>query len=205
MSKQTTIDYAARLKEAVGALQKVRARLEAVEREKSEPIAVIGIGCRLPGDVTDPESFWQLLHDGVDAISEIPSDRWDIDSYYDAKLGVPGKMYTRYGGFIKDVDKFDPLFFGMSPREAQSMDPQQRLLLEVAWEALENAGLAPDQLGGSATGVYIGVTMSDYLQVLSNLNSPDLTGTYRITGNLQNSIPGRVSVHPGISRTRDGN
>ncbi len=107
-------------------------------------------------------------------------------------------MYTRYGGFIKDVDKFDPLFFGMSPREAQSMDPQQRLLLEVAWEALENAGLAPDQLGGSATGVYIGVTMSDYLQVLSNLNSPDLTGTYRITGNLQNSIPGRVSYTLGF-------
>jgi acyl transferase domain-containing protein len=148
--------------------------------------------------VTGPESFWQLLHNGVDAISEVPADRWDIDTYYDAEPGKQGKMYTRYGGFIDDVDKFDPIFFGISPREVSSMDPQQRLLLEVAWEALENAGYAPDRMAGSATGVFVGVTMSDYLQVQSNINSPDLTGTYRITGNLFNSIPGRVSYTLGL-------
>ena len=142
--------------------------MEALERQQTEPIAIIGIGCRFPGGVIDPESFWELLYNGVDAISEVPADRWDIDAYYSPEPGTPGKMYTRYGGFIRDVDQFDPTFFGISPREANSMDPQQRLFLEVAWEALENAGQAPDQLGESPTGVYIGVTMNDYVQVQSN-------------------------------------
>ncbi len=198
MMERSPIDYQARLKETLLALTKVRSRLEALERQQTEPIAIIGIGCRFPGGVTDPESFWDLLFNGVDAISEVPADRWDIDAYYGPDPGTPGKMYTRYGGFIHDVDQFDPTFFGISPREANSMDPQQRLLLEVAWEALENAGQAPDQLGESPTGVYIGVTMNDYVQVQSNLNSPDLTGTYRITGNLFNSIAGRISYTLGL-------
>lgn len=100
----------------------------------SEPIAVIGLGCRFPG-AKDPKAFWQLLRSGTSAISEVPKERWDIDRYYDPEPGTPGKMYTRYGGFIEQIDRFDSGFFGISPREAERIDPQQRLLLEVVWEA----------------------------------------------------------------------
>ena len=198
MTELSTIDYPARLKEALAALQKVRIRLETLEHQRSESIAIIGMGCRFPGNVIDPESFWQLLHHGVDAIEEVPSDRWDINACYDPEPGKPGKMYTRYGGFINNVDKFDPVFFGIAPREAIRMDPQQRLFLEVVWEALENAGQVLDQLDGSATSVFVGATMNDYVQILSNLQSPDLTGTYRITGSMLNSIAGRVSYTLGL-------
>ena len=106
---------------------------------KNEPIAIIGIGCRFPG-ANDPAAFWQLLRDGVDAIREVPADRFDQHAFYDPDPAVPGKMNTRWGGFLEQVDQFDPNFFGISPREALRMDPQQRLLLEVAWEALQDAG-----------------------------------------------------------------
>src|SRR4051794_28116261 len=99
-----------------------------------EPIAVVGLGCRFPGGANSPAAYWQLLRDGVDAVSEVPADRWDIDAYFDPNPDAPGKMYTRWGGFIKGVDLFEPQFFGIAPREAVSLDPQQRLLLEVAWE-----------------------------------------------------------------------
>ena len=199
MSSPTgTQDYPARLAEALLALKKMRARLEAVEQASREPIAVIGIGCRFPGDVDSPQAFWQLLSQGIDAISEVPADRWDLDEYYDPDPEAPGKIYTRYGGFIRDAGHFDPHFFGISPREARSMDPQQRLLLEVAWEALENAGQSPDKLSGSQTGVFVGVTFNDYVQVQSQLNSPERWGPYRITGGLLNSIAGRVSYTLGF-------
>ena len=152
-----------------------------------EPIAIIGIGCRLPG-AKDPESFWQLLRNGVDAITEVPKDRWDIDAFYDPEPGKPGKMSTRWGGFLERVDQFDPSFFGISPREVERMDPQQRLVLEVAWEALENAGLAPDKLSGSQTGVFIGIGNYDYCRLLAKditrANAYDGTGnTLSITAN----------------------
>ena len=152
-----------------------------------EPIAIIGIGCRFPG-AKDPESFWQLLRNGVDAIAQVPEDRWDIDAFYDPEPGTPGKMSTRWGGFLEQVDQFDPSFFGISPREVERMDPQQRLVLEVAWEALENAGLAPDKLAGSQTGVFMGVGNYDYGRLLakdiSRVNAYDGTGnTLSITAN----------------------
>jgi malonyl CoA-acyl carrier protein transacylase len=144
-----------------------------------EPIAIIGIGCRFPG-AKDPESFWQLLRNGVDAIAQVPEDRWDIDAFYDPEPGTPGKMSTRWGGFLEQVDQFDPSFFGISPREVERMDPQQRLVLEVAWEALENAGLAPEKLAGSQTGVFMGVGNYDYGRLLakdiSRVNAYDGTG-----------------------------
>ena len=146
----------------------------------SEPIAVVGLGCRFPG-AENPAAFWQLLRSGSSAIAEVPTDRWDIDDYYDPEPGTPGKMYTRYGGFIDSVDQFDPEFFGISPREAERIDPQQRLLLEVVWEALENASIAPSKLSGTQTGVFIGCGNYDYGLLLfgrdsSNINAYDGTG-----------------------------
>ena len=118
-------------------------RLETLEAERTEPIAIVGMGCRYPGGVNDAESFWKLLSEGVDAIREVPSDRWNADAFYDPNPDVPGKMTTRWGGFIEGHDRFDPKFFGIAPAEAVPMDPQQRLLLETTWEALEDAGIPP--------------------------------------------------------------
>ena len=151
---------------AILELRKMRARLADVERARTEPIAIVGMGLRFPGGAVDTESFWRLLDDGRDAIVEVPADRWDREAYFDARAEAPGKMYTRHGGFVGDVDRFDPAFFGIAPNEAVSMDPQHRLLLEVAWEALEHAGLSPASLAGSETGVYIGLSNSDYNRLL---------------------------------------
>ena len=125
------------------------------------PIAIIGLGCRFPG-AKNPQEFWQLLQSGSNAIKTVPADRWDVDSYYSDDPDASGKMTTRYGGFIEEIDAFDPSFFGISPREAVHMDPQQRLVLEVTWEALESAGIIPEELRGSRTGVFIGVGNFDY-------------------------------------------
>ena len=107
------------------------------------PIAIVGMGCRFPGGADTPASFWQLLHNGVDTVTEIPPSRWDVEAYYDPQPNTPGKMYVRAGSSIEQVDQFDPQFFGVATREAASLDPQQRSLLEVCWEALEHAGIAP--------------------------------------------------------------
>lgn len=148
----------------------LQARVQSLEARLAqgdhEAVAIVGIGCRFPGGADTPERFWELVRDGTDAISEVPAERWDIDRYYDADPDAPGKMNTRWGGFLAGVDGFDPHFFGVSPREAHSMDPQQRLLLEVAWEALEHAGIGADRMAGSRTGVFIGMSAGDYYQVL---------------------------------------
>ncbi|MEM7032797.1 MAG: SDR family NAD(P)-dependent oxidoreductase, partial [Chloroflexota bacterium] len=127
----------------------------------SADIAIIGLGCRFPG-AKNPDQFWQLLRTERDAISTIPMDRWNCEAYYDPVAGIPGKMNSRWGGFLDDVDQFDPTFFGIVPREAKSIDPQQRLLLETTWEALEYAGLSTQALRGSQTGVFIGISSHDY-------------------------------------------
>jgi acyl transferase domain-containing protein len=171
------------LKKALLALEEMQTKLKAIERQKKEPIAIIGLGCRFPGGVNNPESFWQLLHDGVDAITEIPADRWDMEAYYDPDPDAPGKMYTRYGGFLDEIDKFDAQFFGISPREAVSMDPQHRLLLEVSWEAMENAGLMPEKLGNSQTGVYIGVMENDYSKLHLKADDPTNITAHYVSGN----------------------
>ena len=129
-----------------------------------QPIAIVGMSCRLPGSVDSPQSFWHLLRNGGDAVSEIPADRWDVDRFFDANPEVPGKMYTRQGAFIDSVADFDPEFFGISPREATYLDPQQRLLLEGAYLALSDAGLDPFDLRGSNTGTYVGLSLDDYAQ-----------------------------------------
>ena len=126
-----------------------------------EPIAVIGIGCRFPG-AKNPQAFWELMRDGLDGVSEVPASRWEISFFYDPDGSKPGKANTKWGGFLEDIDYFDPQFFGIAPKEAVTMDPQQRLLLEVAWETLEDAGKIPEQLRGSNTGVFIGIGTHDY-------------------------------------------
>jgi acyl transferase domain-containing protein/acyl-CoA synthetase (AMP-forming)/AMP-acid ligase II len=166
-----------------------------VQRDMQEPLAVIGMACRFPG-APDPEAFWQLLHNGVDAVSEIPPDRWISDDYYDPTPGVPGKMYTRRGAFIADVDRFDAAFFGIAPREAVRMDPQQRLMLEVTWEALERASLDPQGLQGSQTGVFVGISGTDYAQLQGgNLMNAD---AYIGTGNAHSIAANRISYVLGL-------
>ena len=164
----------------------------------TEPIAIVGIGCRFPGGASDPEAFWRLLHDGVDAITEIPAERWDVDAFYDADPDTPGKMYTRWGGFLDGIDRFDPRFFGMTPREAVSLDPQQRLLLEVSWEALENAGQRPDSLRGSSTGVFIGISGNEYVGVQLEGRSLSELDAYAGTGNAPSMAAGRLSFTLGL-------
>ncbi|MGH8056340.1 MAG: beta-ketoacyl synthase N-terminal-like domain-containing protein, partial [Candidatus Entotheonellia bacterium] len=133
-----------------------------------EPIAIIRIGCRFPGDANDPGSFWRLLMNGGDAITEIPEDRWNIQRFYDPEPGIAGKTSSRWGGFIKGIDGFDPECFGISPREASYIDPQQRLLLEVVWEALEDGGQVVERLARTTTGVFIGISATDYAQLQSS-------------------------------------
>ncbi|WP_437786876.1 type I polyketide synthase [Sorangium sp. So ce1097] len=141
-------------------------RLNAVERAAREPVAIVGVGCRFPGKVDDPESFWRLLVEGRDAIIDVPPERWDVDAYYSPELMTRLSMSTRWGGFIERVDEFDPEFFSMSHSEACTTDPQQRLLLEVTWEALERAGLSATQLAGTETGVFVGASGADYFLMM---------------------------------------
>jgi acyl transferase domain-containing protein len=137
------------------------------------PLAIVGVGCRFPGGANSPEAFWQLLADGVDAIGEVPADRWNTDDLYDPDPDAPGKVSTRWGGFIDAVDRFDAALFGIAPREAVQMDPQQRLLLETAWAAFDHAGQAPDRLKGSSTGVFIGVHSHSADYCLMQLADPE--------------------------------
>lgn len=160
------------------------------------PVAIVGIGCRFPGGVSGPDSFWRLLLDSVDAIAEIPPDRMDAAAYYDPRPASPGKMNTRWGGFLENIDRFDAAFFGISPREAERMDPQQRLLMEVAWEALEDAGQPADRLVGSLTGVFIGLWLNDYEGRL--FADPDGVDFYMSTGTGRYSASGRLSYTLGL-------
>ncbi|WP_375496224.1 type I polyketide synthase, partial [uncultured Nostoc sp.] len=179
-------------------IEQLQGKLDALAASQKEPIAIIGMGCRFPGGADTPELFWQLLRQGIDAIAEVPPDRWDVAAYYDPNPEAPGKMSTRYGGFIENLKAFDPQFFGISPREALTLDPQQRLLLEVSWEALENAGLNPQQLVKTQTGVFVGISTNDNYQ---RLLSQDVTeiDAYLTTGNAHSVAAGRISYILGLT------
>jgi len=185
------------LKQALLKIEDLEQRLAAGDASQ-EPIAIVGMGCRFPG-ADGPERFWHLLRNGVDTIGEIPSDRWNADDYYDPDPEASGRMYTRKGAFLDRVDGFDPQFFGIAPREAVQMDPQQRLLLEVAWEALERAGQAPDGLTGSSTGVFVGMTASDYSHLQTRSGDPGAIDTYFGSGVANSIAAGRISYVLGLS------
>ena len=172
-------------------------RLEEAGRTATEPLAVIGLGCRFPGGADTPDLFWDLLVNGRQGIREVPPDRWDIDAYFDPDPDKPGKMNTRWGGFLEQIDQFDADFFGISPREAATMDPQQRLLLEVAWETLEHAGVNPRDLAGSPTGVYVGICNSDYFHMLLR-EGPTNIDAYLATGSAHSIASGRISYILGL-------
>jgi thioester reductase-like protein len=160
-----------------------------------EPIAITGIGCRFPG-ANSADELWDLLKNGRDAISELPPERFDINSLYDPRPGVPKKIVTRNGGFLSDIDQFDAAFFGISPREAVLMDPQQRLLLEVAWEAFEDAGQSVDRIYGAPIGVFLGVCYHDYADI--QIKARATTDLYANTGSALSIAAGRISYTLGL-------
>ncbi len=160
---------------------------------QQEPIAIIGIGCRFPGDSNSPDAFWKMMCAGTDTITEVPPDRWNTKTYYDPVPHRPGKSISKWGGFIKDVDKFDPEAFRISPREADWMDPQQRLLLEASWEALEDGGQNMDRLRGSSTGVFVGISTTDYFCLQCYLGERPRTDVYTATGTTISIAANRIS------------
>ncbi len=168
---------------------------EKKSKSNQEAVAIVGIGCRFPGGVSDPESFWKLLSEKRDAIREVPDDRWSQKRYYSSEPG-PGRTYSRWGGFLEDVKGFDAGFFGISPREAESMDPQQRFLLEVAWEALEDSGQIPEKLSESRTGVFVGMWTGDYEDFM--FSDPGHIDFYRTQGTGRYTAAGRLSFILGL-------
>ncbi|MBE9214580.1 type I polyketide synthase [Plectonema cf. radiosum LEGE 06105] len=191
-------NYRPLLEKALLQLRNMRSVVDNMQQVQREPIAIIGMGCRFPGGADNPEAYWHLLHDGIDAIKEIPSQRWDVDKYYHSDSEVPGKMYTKYGGFLDQVDQFDAHFFGISPREAVNLDPQQRLLLEVSWEALEHSGIPADKLKGSSTGVFIGLCMDDYSQLGFNSGDRTQIDAYNTLSILRSMAAGRLAYTLGL-------
>jgi len=170
------------------------APIESGATEESElparAIAIVGVGCRLPG-ADGLDEYRDLIFEGKSGVVEIPRERWDIDAWYDSKVGTPGRMNTRRAGLISGIDLFDETLFGISTREASRMDPQQRLLLETTWEAIENAGVAPDSLRGQAVGVFVGVGSADYQRI--QLSDPDSIDAYAATGNAMSVAANRIS------------
>jgi acyl transferase domain-containing protein/NAD(P)-dependent dehydrogenase (short-subunit alcohol dehydrogenase family)/acyl carrier protein len=158
-----------------------------------EPLAIIGIGCRFPGKANDPSSFWELLTSGVDAVAEVPPERWNKKSFYDPEAGRPGKCHACRGGFVEGIDQFDAAFFGISPREAAHMDPQQRLVLETAWEALEDGGQALERLAGSKTAVFVGISSWEYSFAQIDFRDRAVIDTYTNTGGSLSIAANRVS------------
>ncbi|NUQ99010.1 MAG: SDR family NAD(P)-dependent oxidoreductase [Streptomyces sp.] len=182
------------LKRVVAELHSTRQRLNTLEDDAREPIAIVGMSCRLPGGVTTPENLWELVDSGTDAVSPFPDDRgWDLDALHHPESGA---VHSREGGFLHDSADFDAEFFGISPREALAMDPQQRLLLETAWEVFERAGIDPASARGSRTGVYAGVMYHDYGARLNEI-PPGLEG-YLVNGSAGSIASGRVAYTLGL-------
>jgi polyketide synthase 5 len=170
--------------------------LLADDKKATTPIAIIGMACRLPGDIGSPDLLWEALLRGDDLVTEIPPDRWDADEYYDPEPGVPGRSVSRWGAFIDDVGGFDSDFFGINDREATAIDPQHRLLLETSWEAMEHAGVTPAGIANSLTGVFVGLTHGDYQLLAADAHSVE--GPYGFTGTTFSLASGRIAYALGV-------
>ena len=185
------------LRRALEAIRQLKTRLAERETTSVEPIAIIGLGVRFPGEVTTPPELWELLQSGRDATGEVPPARWDANALYASDPEVAGKIMTRRGGFVSNVDQFDPQHFGLAPTEAPHLDPQHRLLLETAWESLEHAAIAPDRLAGSDVGVFVGISSSDYAQRLFSRGA-DQIDPYVGSGNAHSVAAGRIAYTLGL-------
>jgi len=183
------------MKRAIVKIDRLQSKLDAMELRQSEPVAIVGMSCRLPGGTNDPDSFWRVLHDGVDLIGEVPDGRWDDALDLSDFAGMES---AQWGGFLDSVDQFDPQAFGIAPREAAKMDPQQRLFLEVAWEAIEDSGHAPDRLAGSRSGVYVGVCTDDYASLQKRDGNLDQIDAHYASGIAHSIVSGRVSYLLGL-------
>jgi acyl transferase domain-containing protein/SAM-dependent methyltransferase len=187
------------IKQALLAIKEMQAKIADLEKSKVEPIAVVSVACKFPGGCDTPEAFWEFLKKGGNGIVDIPAERWDKDAFYDADPDKPGKMYTQRGGFLQNIDQFDPAFFGISPREAASMDPHQRSLLQVTWESLENGGFDINALYGSKTGVYVGISNFEYGANLIWPENPENITSYAGTGGSLGVTAGRLSYTFGFT------
>ncbi|MFC5752078.1 type I polyketide synthase [Actinomadura rugatobispora] len=183
------------LKKVTAELQRTRRRLHDVESERTEPIAVVAMGCRLPGGVSSPEDLWDLLVDGTDALTGFPADRWDVDEVHDPSRSRPGTSHTDVGGFLRDAAGFDAALFGISPREALAMDPQQRILLETAWETFERAGIDPLSVKGGRTGLFIGTNGQDYRDLTREAGAAN---PHAVIGSAGSVLSGRAAYVFGL-------
>lgn len=180
------------LKKSLIVIKKLKAELEN-QRVHQEPIAVVGMGCRFPGNVNDPEALWELLREGKSGIVDIPESRWDTDELIRKNPSLKGKKNLFRAGLLDNIDQFDASFFGISPEEASSLDPRQQLLLQTCWHTLENAKVDPDQLRNSKTGVFVGISLPDNLQESTANNDFEDLGTYEATGIIPSTAAGRIS------------
>ena len=199
MSNSELEKYKDQIKKAIVTIKKLQAENEQLKQNSNVPIAIVGMACRYPGGVNDISTFWDVLKNGVDTISDIPKERWDNKKYYDENPGTLGKTYVDKGGFVSDIDKFDNKFFDISRREALHMDPQQRLLLEVCHEALEHSGLNTSELAGRAISVFMGYPDgTGYGKRHLFTNNPNTIDPYSITGYTSTASTGRISYFTGI-------